>query len=508
MSASGQATFSTSSLKPGTHTITASYTGGTNYGTGTASITINVSAGPQTITFTGLPATATFGAAGPYALNGTASSGLPVSYSVTGPATLSGSTLTIIGAGTVTVTATQSGNSSYGAAKSVTLSIVVGKATTVTTLTAATTNPAAGTTDLLTAKVTGGSPTGSVVFTAGTTTLCTSTINSGVATCSYTASAAGTVPVTANYQGDANSLASAATLILTIKAAPAATISLQFASTQLVYPGATNITACVTSATNITATGTVGIYDGTTLLTTLTLQGNGCGYWYITPGLATGTHSITAKYSGDKSNGAGTSAASPLTVSPAPVNLTASWSSSVFNYGTNYNITVNASTNSTAAPVLGSITYSLDGAAAVPVVLSNGIAGFVITKPGAGNHTLKIAYAQQANYAAASALTETFTVTPAPVSVQLISSASSVKAPASVTFTASVTSANAGAPNASGNVTFTDGSKTLATVTVNASGMATYTTTTLAVGSHTIAAAYAGASNFGTGSASVGVTVK
>jgi sugar lactone lactonase YvrE len=79
----------------------------------------------QAITFIGLPSTAAYGSAGPYTLNATASSGLPVSYAATGPATLSGSTLTIIGAGTVKVTASQGGNATYAAATPVTQAIVV-----------------------------------------------------------------------------------------------------------------------------------------------------------------------------------------------------------------------------------------------------------------------------------------------------------------------------------------------------------------------------------------------
>ena len=63
----------------------------------------------QTITFGALPGV-TDGVA-PITLTATASSGLPVSYAVTGPATVSGSTLTVTGAGSVTVTASQAGNS-------------------------------------------------------------------------------------------------------------------------------------------------------------------------------------------------------------------------------------------------------------------------------------------------------------------------------------------------------------------------------------------------------------
>lgn len=75
-----------------------------------------------------------------------------------------------------------------------------------------------------------------------------------------------------------------------------ASVALQFSSTLLAYPGAANVTVCVNGAANATPTGTVEIEDGTTMLTTQTLQGNGCAYWYISPGLAAGTHSILAVY--------------------------------------------------------------------------------------------------------------------------------------------------------------------------------------------------------------------
>ena len=80
----------------------------------------------QTITFPALP-NVTYGV-GPITLTATASSHLPVSYTVTGPATLNGSTLTITGAGMVTVTASQPGNSSYAAATPVVRSFTVAKA--------------------------------------------------------------------------------------------------------------------------------------------------------------------------------------------------------------------------------------------------------------------------------------------------------------------------------------------------------------------------------------------
>ena len=86
---------------------------------------------PQTITFPKLDTPLTYGA-GQVALTATASSGLPVTYTVTGPAVISGtgsnSALNLTGAGTVTVTAAQAGNAEFGAAPSITQTLVVNKA--------------------------------------------------------------------------------------------------------------------------------------------------------------------------------------------------------------------------------------------------------------------------------------------------------------------------------------------------------------------------------------------
>ena len=76
---------------------------------GSASGTLVINPIPQTITFAPLP-DKTFGDPA-FALTATASSGLPVSFSiVSGPATLAGNTLTMTGAGTVTVRASQAGD--------------------------------------------------------------------------------------------------------------------------------------------------------------------------------------------------------------------------------------------------------------------------------------------------------------------------------------------------------------------------------------------------------------
>jgi len=79
--------------------VQATQTGNGNYAAATpVSVTFTVNPGAQSITFPN-PGTQTYGVA-PISLTATATSGLVVSYAVTsGPATVSGSTLTITGAG-------------------------------------------------------------------------------------------------------------------------------------------------------------------------------------------------------------------------------------------------------------------------------------------------------------------------------------------------------------------------------------------------------------------------
>jgi uncharacterized repeat protein (TIGR03803 family) len=92
-------------------------------------LAVNQGATAQTITFPAIPdqsSTATS-----YTLNATATSGLPVSYLVSGPATLGGTSnnvLTFTGSGTVTVTAGQAGNSTFAPATSVTRTFAIAAA--------------------------------------------------------------------------------------------------------------------------------------------------------------------------------------------------------------------------------------------------------------------------------------------------------------------------------------------------------------------------------------------
>ena len=117
-----------------------------------------------------------------------------------------------------------------------------------------------------------------------------------------------------------------------------------------------------------------------------------------------------------------------------------------------------------------------------------------------GSHTITAVYSGDANFAGGSGTTPE-AVSQARTTTGLDASPSTSTAGQTVTFTATVTSA-AGAPT--GTVTFEDGTTVLGTAPLNA-GVATFAISTLAVGSHTITAAYSGDTDFAT---AIGVTTE
>ena len=111
----------------GAVTITASQPGSSSYlPAPDVTQTFNVVKGPQTISFPGV-ATVTWPTS-TVTLNAKASSGLPITYSVSGGgATVSGNVITIAQPGTINVTARQAGNANYLAAEQVSIRFSVDK---------------------------------------------------------------------------------------------------------------------------------------------------------------------------------------------------------------------------------------------------------------------------------------------------------------------------------------------------------------------------------------------
>jgi hypothetical protein len=220
----------------------------------------------QTITFSPLTTPVTYGTTTTETLAATASSGLPVTFSVlSGPGTISGTTLTITGAGNIVVAADQAGNATYAPAAEVTQTVVVNP--TPQTITFNPTTPAQYTTTPITLTATGGASGNPVTF----------TVTSGPGTISgnqLTLSGTGTVVVAANQAGSAN-FAAAPQVSASIVVNPASqTITFTAPASPVVF-NTNPITLTAMSTSNLPVTFSVVSGPATLNGSTLTLTNSG-----------------------------------------------------------------------------------------------------------------------------------------------------------------------------------------------------------------------------------------
>jgi hypothetical protein len=241
-----------------------------------------------------------------------------------------------------------------------------------------------------------------------------------------------------------------------------------------------------------TPTGTVTFLDGATTLGTRTLSGGTATF--TTSALALGSHTITASYGGDGNYTAGTSATLTQTVKIGTTTAVASSvNPSVFGQTVTFTATVTPASG-TATPT-GIVTY-FDGTAALGTgTLSNGKATFSTSALAAAGHAITAGYGGDGTFMVSTspALTQTVNMDASKTAITL--SANSAVYSQGVTFTATVTAASPGAGTPTGTVTFLDDTTVLGTANLSGDS-ATFTTTTLAVGSHSIAASYGGDNGF------------
>lgn len=445
-------------------------------------------------------------------LNATSSSGLPITYTHSGPATLAGSTLTYTGAGTVTVTATQPGDSTYQAAQPYSQTITV-QSTQIATNTALTIKGSAsyGASVTLTAVVTPASgntvPTGSVTYQVGATTLGTSSLNSsGVATLITSALPVGTDSVVASFAGDSNSQPSASTPQVITVATAATTLTLTASATTLNAGSSLTLTADLGhTAGSAVPSGNITFYDGATPIGAAPPNASGVATLTIST-LNAGIHSLNASYSGDTDYAASSAAAVNVTVNalslPTTVTVAGSASTATFGSAITFTAAVNHASG-TAAPG-GTVTF-LDGGSALGTapVTSTGGASFSTSTLAVGSHSITASYSGDATYAASTSSAATVvSITTVPTTTTLAASSNTVVTGSNVTLTATVAAAS-GAPG--GSVTISDGTAQLGTITLN-SGTGTFSTSALSIGAHTITANYAGGGVFA-GSSSAGLTI-
>jgi uncharacterized protein (TIGR03437 family) len=157
----------------------------------------------------------------------------------------------------------------------------------------------------------------------------------------------------------------------------------------------------------------------------------------------------------------------------------------------------------TPAPASGTVTF-YDGTTSLGVAnVSAGAAGLSLNFA-SGSHTLTAAYSGNSTFAASTSTAVTLPVTAAvtPTTTTLTAVPASQTAGNPVTLTATVTPSTA-----TGSVNFLDGTTQVGSAALS-SGVATLAISTLAVGSHTLIAAYGGdANDAASNSSPVGVTI-
>ena len=198
-----------------TLSVTLTPTDSNDYSTATSTVQLTVNATTQTISFTA-SSTMTYGCV-PITLTATGgASGNPVTFSVlSGPGSITGSTLIINGAGPVVVAANQAGNGTYAAATQVTQSIVVNPAPSAIAIASSASTVLAQNAVTLTATVSSpaGIPTGTVSFLDGTTPLGPGTLSGGVATLTTSLLTVGTHSISAVYSGGTNFVAATSAVL-------------------------------------------------------------------------------------------------------------------------------------------------------------------------------------------------------------------------------------------------------------------------------------------------------
>jgi hypothetical protein len=414
-----------------------------------------------------------------------ASSSLGSSYPVTiavqsGPATISGNTVTLTGVGTVVLKASQAGDAQYSPATATQSFQVTPASLTVTANNAARAYGAAN-------PAFSGTVIGAVngdTFTETFTTTATASSNPG------------TYPIVPAITGTNLADYSVTTVngTLTVTAATpttvATTITISAPST-LIYGSAVTLSAAVTSASG-TPTGTVTFYTGTTSLGVGTL--NGGAATLSTTALPVGTDSVTAVYGGSGNFAGSTAPAVTVTVTLA-VGATATTLNAPPSAAYGTTVTLTALVSASSGTPTGTVTfYAGTTPLGTGTLNASGVATLSTTALPVGTDSVSAVYGGSTSFTGSTSPTVKVTVTSVlGATTTTLSAPSSASSGTAVTLTATVSAAS-GSPT--GTVTFYNGTAALGTGTLNNSSVATLSTTALPAGVNSITAVYAGAGTF------------
>ena len=362
--------------------------------------------------------------------------------------------------------------------------------TTSTALTSATNPVNVGAPTVLTATVTGSSPTGNVTFKNGTAILGTAALDGSgdTRTASFTATitTAGAKSLTAVYAGDALNKTSASTAVAQTVNKLAATATLQSATNPVTVGAPTVLIATITG---YAPTGNVTFKNGTATLGTVALSGTGdTRTASFTATITTaGDKSLTAVYAGNTNNLTATSTALTQTVNKTDTTASVVTSQASVTQGQSVTFTATVSGyNPTGNVVFKNDTTTL-ATKALSGTGNTRTASYANTTLPAGVHNITVDYVGNANNNASSAPAIPQTIAgKAATTTALASDTNPSNFGQGIALTATVTGTNP-----TGNVTFKNGSAVLGTVPLT-DGVANFSTSTLATGPRSLTAVYGG----------------
>ena len=404
-------------------------------------------------------------------------------------------------AGDHTITATYGGDSYFAPATAAPAAFRT-RRTTTTVVSSSSTSPVHGQSPVFTATVdAGGSAvTGTVDFFADGTKINPSpvpVVSAQAQFASYAVST-GNHAFTAQYNGDANNLASnnnAAPLLLTVNRA-SVQVSTPSSPGNPLYGAMTfSVTVSVLAPGGGVPSGTISLNDGPFTVATANLAAGAATFSVTTLGV--GSHTLTAVYPGDSNYAPATSAALPLTVSKGTPGLTLT--SNPASPLASGQTTVLTATLTSCPSATGTVAF-YESAVSIspnPIRVTGGQAQFAYAPHGTGAHRLSAVYSGDSNCAAAdtSGSPLVLTVQQSAPSITLRVNSSPLPYGQPAVFTANVAAVAPATGTPSGNVIFKDGGLVFARASL-ADGAAILTTSSLPVGSHVISAEYGGDTDF------------
>jgi sugar lactone lactonase YvrE len=327
LDATGTASLQTAALAVGSHSISVSYNGDTNYSVASAGLVQTVQSATTQTALTasanpsiyGTPLTLAATVTGNGGVVGTGSVSFTDGDTSIGSAALSANgvaslSLSTLAPGTHTIVASYVGESNANPSSSIPLMVAVKQLTQIALASSA--NPALTLSSIvLTATVTNsgvGAATGTVTFMNGATELGTATLNaSGVASLTVPPLSAGNYTLQASYAGDAEDFQStSASLTEGIQLRPTTTAITSVANNPS-NPLQVALIAAVGWTGPVAPSGTVTFTSGTTVLGSV--QVDSIGIATLTAILQASTESIVATYSGDVSYASSNSPATTIT---------------------------------------------------------------------------------------------------------------------------------------------------------------------------------------------------